>query len=373
MAAQAGAVATAWSPPDAPANWWLTAETFRAIAEDDVLLDLAAAVPAERLPPLVLSAAIRFLVTGQRPQPLVGYFPQPGGPQPPRDDGFRPALRAFCRSQADALARLCAAHRYQMNEVGRCLDVLPVLAQLTAADPRPLALVDLGTGAGLGLHLDRYRYSYDLADGASLVTGDPGSPVALSCAVRSGRPPVPERPITFSARVGVDTEPLDLTDPPTAAWLAACVPPEAGAVSRFAAAAAVARGDPAPVVRGDLLAVLPAVVAGLPADALVCLVDTYVHVFLPADRRARFDALVDRIGRDRDLDWISVDPLVPLGPDARATVQGLDVPAEWIRDNREQGVFGVIGRVSVRRGVRTGAVLGRAHPGSAWLEWTAQD
>ncbi len=116
---------------------------------------------------------------------------------------------------------------------------------------------------------------------------------------------------------------------------------------------------------------LPAVVAGLPPDALVCLVDTYVHVFLPADRLARFDALVDRIGRDRDLDWISVDPLVPLGPDATATVQGLDVPAEWIRDNREQGVFGVIGRVSVRGGVRTGAVLGRAHPGSAWLEWTA--
>jgi hypothetical protein len=149
---------------------------------------------------------------------------------------FRTRLGAFCRSQADALARLCAAHRYQMNKVGRCLDVLPVLAQVSAADPRPLALVDLGTGAGLGLHLDRYRYSYDLADGASLVTGDPGSPVTLHCAVRSGRPPVPEGPITFSARVGVDTEPLDLTDPLTAAWLAACVPPEAGAVSRFAAA-----------------------------------------------------------------------------------------------------------------------------------------
>jgi hypothetical protein len=370
VVAQARAIAAAWSPPDAPASWWLTAETFRAIAEEDVLLDIASGTPAERLPALVLSAAISHLVTEQRPRPLADYYPRPGGTQPPRDDGFRPALRAFCRSRAGALARLCGEHRYQMNEVGRSLDVLPVLAQVTAADPRPLALVDLGTGAGLGLHLDRYRYTYDLPDGDGLTAGDTGSPVSLVCAVRAGRPPVPARPLTMSVRVGVDTEPLDLADPPTAAWLAACVPPEAGAVTRFAAAAAVARDHPAPAVRGDLLDVLPDVVAGIPPDALMCLVDTYVHVFLPADRLARFHALIDRIGRDRDLEWISVDPLVPLGPDATASVQGLDVPARWVRDNREDGVFGVIGRVSVRGGTRTGAVLGRAHPGAAWLEWT---
>ncbi len=56
-------------------------------------------------------------------------------------------------------------HRYQMNEVGRCPDVLPALALVAKDDPRPLALVDLGTGAGLGLHLDRYRYTYRLPDG----------------------------------------------------------------------------------------------------------------------------------------------------------------------------------------------------------------
>jgi hypothetical protein len=34
VVAPARAVATAWSPPDAPASWWLTAETFLAIARD---------------------------------------------------------------------------------------------------------------------------------------------------------------------------------------------------------------------------------------------------------------------------------------------------------------------------------------------------
>ena len=123
-------------------------------------------------------------------------------------------------------------------------------------------------------------------------------------------------------------------------------------------------------MRGNLLDVLSDVVADLPHDALVCLVDTYVHVFLPPADLARFDDLLAQMGRERDLDWVSVDPLVPLGPDARRTVQHLDVPPEWIEENRKGGVFGVIGHVRIRDGVRTGTVLGRAHPGAAWLEWT---
>ena len=54
VAEQARAIADAWSPPDAPESWWLTAATFAAIAEEEVLLDLAAAIPPDRLPPLLL-------------------------------------------------------------------------------------------------------------------------------------------------------------------------------------------------------------------------------------------------------------------------------------------------------------------------------
>ena len=370
VADQARAVAAAWSPAGAPASWWLTAETFTAIAEEPVLLDLAVEVPTDRLPPLLLSAAITRLVTELQPEPLASYYPRPGGSQPPRDDRFRPALCAFAVAEREALNRLCAEHRYQMNEVGRCVDVLPALELVSAGDPRPLALVDLGTGAGLGLHLDRYRYRYRLPDGEHLVARPASSTVSLSCDVRTGRPPVGPHPPSIGSRVGVDSEPLNLTDPATAAWLAACVPPEASAVTRFAAAAAVARAHPAPTVRGDLVDALPKVVAELPRDELVCLVDTYVHVFLPPSELARFVALVDEIGRERDLDWISIDPLVPLGPHATATVQGLPVPQEWLTDNREGGVFGVIGRVSIRAGRTTGTLLGRAHPGAVWLEWT---
>ncbi|MGY1603995.1 DUF2332 family protein [Geodermatophilus sp. SYSU D00815] len=174
----------------------------------------------------------------------------------------------------------------------------------------------------------------------------------------------------IASRLGVDVEPLDLADAGTVRWLSACVPPETGAVTRFAAAVEVARARPAATLRGDLVDVLPAVAAEAPAGALLCLVDTYAHVFLPPGRLVAFRDAVARIGRDRDVEWISVDPLVPLGPAATGTVQGLDVPPDWLRENRDGGLFGVVGRLGVRDGACRGAVLGRAHPGGAWLEWS---
>lgn len=256
-----------------------------------------------------------------------------------------------------------------MNEVARCLDVLPVLGAIAERDRRPLALVDLGTGAGLALHLDRYAYTYRLAGGATLTCGDPEASVQLDCAVHGVAPDVPRQMPPILGRVGVDVEPHDLADPDTFGWLAACIPPEAGAVTRFAAASAIARSDGARAVRGDLIDVLEDAVAGMPEEATVCLLDTYVHVFLPPAQLARFDALLERLSRVRPIEWISVDPLVPLGPDADSTVQGLPVPDGWVEHNRAGGVFGVIGHVSLRDGRRTGRVVGRAHPSAAWLEW----
>jgi hypothetical protein len=359
VAAEALAIADAWSPPDAPSSWWLTAALFRGIASDPVLLDLGAAIPADRRPALLLSAAVRARAQGT---PFGRYFPV--DTQPPDDGGFARALSAFAAEHRGELAELCARHRYQMNEVTRSVDVLPVLGQVAAETGRPLALVDLGTGAGLGLRPDRYAYRYTLPDGSVATAG--AGPITVSCTVRSGVPPLPAG-LDVVARVGIDVEPSDLGDPATAAWLAACVPPEVGAVTRFAAAVELARAEPARIVRGDLLEVLPRVVAELPPDAAVCLVDTYVHVFFEADQLARFRETLAGLGRD--LDWVSVDPLVPLGPGATSTVQDLPVPAEWVRENREGGVFGVIGRLSVRDGRTDGTLLGRAHPSGAWLEW----
>jgi len=357
---QALGIAAGWSPADAPASWELTAELFRAIATEPDLLAIAARVPPDRLPPLLLSAAVRYLVTRLRPEPLAGYFPTPGSGQPPLDDGFRTALVAFVREHAGELAQLCAEHRYQMNEVARSADVLAVLGRL---DPqRPIALVDLGTGAGLGLQLDRYRYRF-----GDRTLGDPDAALTITPELRGRPAPLPARMPTIAARLGVDVEPLDLGDHRVREWLAACIPPETTAVDRFAAATEVARAHPADLVRAEVVDDVVGLCARMPEDALLVLVDTYVHVFLTDEQRARFRRQLTELGRD--LVWISVDPLVPLGPGGTESVQYLPVPPRALEASRA-GVTGVVGQLSVSRdGTAEGEVLGLAHPGGAWIEW----
>lgn len=376
VAAQAREIADGWSPPGAPPSWRLTAEIFRTISEEPLLLELAAEIPPDRLPPLLLAAALRYRVAECGPSPLAGYFPRPGGDQPPVDDGFRPALVAFCDAERLALSELTSRHRYQMNEVGRSSAVLPVLAQVAADYDRPLALLDVGTGAGLGLQLDRFHYRYRRAAAGTdrdVTAGDPASRLELVCTVRGDVPvPIPRAMPLIVDRVGVDVEPLDLFDDGVRGWIAACVPPEAGAVTRFEQAVEITRAHPERCVRGAANDVLPDLVAAMPSDAVACVVDTFVHVFFPPDELSRFHDLLAGIGRRRDVEWISVDPLIPLGPHAQQCVQGLEVPAELIASNRREGVFGLVSRLGWRDGVRTGAVLGRTHPSGAWLEQLAR-
>jgi hypothetical protein len=369
IAEQADAVAAAWSPPGAPSSWQLTAAQFAALRDDRELLAVAAQIPPDRLPALLFSAAATSLVLELEPHPLRDCFPRIGEPQPTLNRGFRSQYRAFCLDHRERLLELCAAHRYQMNEVGRCVDLLPALAQ-SIDEGREIVLVDIGTGAGLALQLDRYRYRFHQPDGRITMVGSARSEVLLETEVRgSQRPPIPRVLPEITDRVGIDSEPLDLEDPGVVAWLAACLPQEIGAVTRFHQAVQVAVANPARTVRGEALDVLAEVLAGIPEGPLVCLIDTYVHVFFTPQDLGRFHAFVADFGARRDLDWISIDPLVPLGGAADRSVLGVPVPTALVERNRRDGVFGVIGRVQIRAGTWSRALLGIAHPGAAWLEW----
>ena len=371
VADQADKIAAAWSPLGAPASWELTAAQFRALRDDDELLAIAATIPAEKLPPLLFAAAVTFLVLELAPRPLRDSFPQLGESQPPLGPRFVDDYRAFCLDHRDRLLELCARHRYQMNEVARCAQLLPALTP-AALDGRELVLIDIGTGAGLALQLDRYRYLYH-GPGAQLQTaGNPDAAVVLETDVRGDMvPPVPSLMPQIIDRVGIDIEPLDLSDGAVRSWLAACIPQEIGAVTRFHSALEVAIAHPGRRVRGDACLALPELLSQASGDALVCLIDSYVHVFFAAAELQRFQAIVAEFGARRDLDWISIDPLVPMGEHATETVSGSSAPPQLIQRAREGAVFGVVGRVSYRAGRRRDELLGLAHPGAAWLEWLA--
>ena len=361
---QAVGVARGWSPPGAPRSWRLTAALFEAIAANDGLLDRLAVLPADRLPALLGSAAIAFLVRRDRPVPLAGYFPEPGAAQPRFDDGFFPAFGAFCAARLDDIAELCQGHRYQMNEVARCTQIALGVAAASAGSADPVALVDLGTGAGFGLQLDRSRYRIGTS-----TYGPAEASLTLDCEIRGPVVPPPASLPPVITRVGVDLAPVDLADPAARAWLQACAPPEASALSRLAAAMDIARRHPAAIVAADVIDVLPGVLAGIPPQQHIVVADAYTAVFLPEQRRAELAALLAEAGQRRPVTWLSLDPLVPLGPAGRDSVQGLPLPPGLIREYQHGGVFAVLGARTFDRASDRSRLLARAHPSGQWIEW----
>jgi hypothetical protein len=362
--AQALEVAAGWSPPDAPDSWRLTAALLQTIAAHEELLSRLAMLPPDRLPALLASAAISFLVRRDRPVPLAGYFPEPGARQPRFDDGFYPAAREFFSARLDDIAAVCCEHRYQMNEVARCTQIALGIAATAVSRADPIGLADLGTGAGLGLQLDRYRYRL-----GARAFGPPSAALCLSCEVRGPHQPPPAGLPPIAERAGIDLNPIDLKDPAARSWLEACAPPESSALTRLTAAIEVTRQHPVKLVAGDVVEVLPGVLDRFPPGRSVTVVDAYLAVFLPPEQRQQLVGILAAAGRTRPVTWLSLDPLVPLGPTGHDSVQGLPLPASLVRDYQQHGVFAVLGARTFHGDTDRRRLLARAHPSGQWVEW----
>jgi hypothetical protein len=361
---QAIEVARGWRGPDAPRSWQLTSALFEAIAADRTLLEAIASLPEDRLPALLAGAAITFLARRDTSAAIHAYFPVPGDPQPAFDAGFLPAFRAFSSARLGDILGVCHQRRDQMNEVARCSQLVCGLAAVAGPSDGPVALVDVGTGAGLALSLDRYRYRF-----GGLEVGPRGSPLMLACAIRGERvPPVSPLP-SIAERIGIDIDPVDLEDDEAREWLEACAPPEATALTRLTAAIEVVRAHPMTMLAGDAVELVPQVLAGLPHRRPAVVVDSYTAVFLPEERRHVLWRALEEAGRARTVIWLSLDPLVPLGPAGSRSVQGLAVPSQLVADYRRNGVFAVLGARRFPEPADQGRLLARSHPSGTWLEW----
>ena len=318
-----------------------------------------AALPPDRLPALLASAAIVPGAPGPAGSPG-RLFPEPGAPQPRFAAGFFPAARDLSGS-LDDIAAVCAGRRYQMNEVARCTQIALGVAATAVPGADPVALADLGTGAGLGLHLDRYRYQV-----GPRVSGADGAALSLSCDVRGSLEP--PQVTAGHHRAGRDrAAPIDVEDPAARSWLEACAPPEAAALARLAAAIEVTRRYPVKPVSWRRRAGAGRGAGEFPAGAQRVVVNTYLAVFLPPETAA-LAAIMAGAGRTRPVTWLSLDPLVPLGPAGgqrpgprAARGAGPRLP--------EHGVFAVLGARTFEGGTQRGRLLAIAHPSGQWVEW----
>lgn len=281
----------------------------------DALRAIGTAPARQRHPAGILAALHDLAMTGRAPALAAAYAAADG------DAAAAAAIHTLLR-MSDAVVALAGRRPVRSNETGRCAVLYPAVAEAAhRVGANAIGLVDVGCRAGLDLNVDRVGIAY--SNGQSL--GDPSSPVQQSARIVGDRD-LPERAIPeVVARIGIDVDPVDVTDADEARWLRACLPPDQPErIAMLDAEMALAATAPPLLLRGDALELVGDAIAGVPANALPVVTTTWALARLPLESRLRFLHRLDESATGRAVAWVSVEgvgvaPAIPTLGDRRAS------------------------------------------------------
>ncbi len=286
------------------------------MSESDEALRAIEAAPAGKRHPTVILAALHDLALAGRAPALAAAYAAGD-----RDAAAAAAIDAL-QHMTDSVVAVAARRRPRPDETGRCAVLYPPIAEAARrGGANAVGLIDVGCSAALNLNVDRVGLTY--SNGQSL--GDPSSPVRLSSSVVGDRP-VPTRAMPeVVARIGVDLDPVDVTDADDARWLRACVwPDQPERAARLEAEMALAASAPPLLLRGDAVDVLPDAFAQVPADALPVVTTTWALSRVPLESRLSLLHCLHEAAAGRAVAWVSVEgvgvaPAIPTFSDRRAS------------------------------------------------------
>jgi hypothetical protein len=286
-----------------------------ALSESDEALAAIEAAPARKQHPTVILAALHDLALAGRAPALAAAYAASDG------DAAASAAIDTLLGMTDSVVAI-AVRRPRADQTGRCAVLYPAIAEAARrVGATAVGLIDLCCSAGLNLNVDRVGITY--GNGQSL--GDPSSPVQLSASIVGDRPLPTHAMPEVVARVGVDRDPLDVTDPDDARWLRACVwPGQPERVARLDAELALAATAPPLLLQGDPVELVPDALARVPSDALPVVTTTWALSRFPLERRLRLLHRLDETAAGRPVAWVSAEgvgvaPAIPTLGDRRAS------------------------------------------------------
>jgi hypothetical protein len=287
-----------------------------ALSESREALRAIEAAPARKRHPTVILAALHDLAIAGRAPALAAAYAAADS-----DAAAGAAIDTLLR-MTDSVVAIAVRRKTRANETGRCAVLYPAIAEAARrAGANAVGLIDVGCCAGLNLNVDRVGITY--SNGQSL--GDPSSPAQMSSSIVGARP-IPTRVMPeVVARVGVDLDPVDVTDADDARWLRACLcPDQPERIARLEAEMALAATAPPLLLRGDAVEMLPDAFGHVPAGALPVVITTWALSRFPLESRLRFLHRLDEAATSRAVAWVSVEgvgvaPAIPTFGDRRAS------------------------------------------------------
>ena len=337
-----------FSEVDAAETSPLYARVAVALSESEEALRAIEAAPARKRHPTVILAALHDLALAGRAPALAAAYADTDG-----DAAADAAIDTLLR-MTGAVVAIAVRRRVRGSETGHCAVLYPAIAEAARrAGAQAVGLIDVGCSAGLNLNVDRVGITY--SQGGLL--GDPSSPVQQSASVVGDRP-IPTRAMPeVVTRVGVDRDPVDVTDADSARWLRACLPPDQPErAARLDAELALAATAPPLLLSGDALEMLPDALARVPADALPVVTTTWALSRFSPDRRLRFLYRLEEAAGGRPVAWVSAEGM------------GVAPTIPTLGDRIASG-HSIIGLAVFDRSARPAEALGRCWSRGRLLSW----
>jgi hypothetical protein len=321
-----------------------------ALSQSDVALRAIETAPVRQRHPTVILAALHDLALAGRAPALAAAYAAADG-----DAAASSALDVLLR-MTDSVVAQAARRRILAHETGHCAVLYPAIAEAARrVEADAVGLIDLGRPAALNLNVDRVGITY--SNGQSL--GDPSSPVRLSAAIVGDRP-VPARSLPeVVARVGIDRDPVDVTDADAARWLRACLAPDQPErIAKLEAEIELAATDPPLLLKGGVVERLSDAFAHVPGDALPVVTTTWALSRWPLESRLRFLHRLVEAAAGRAVAWVSAE--------------GVGVaPAIPTLGDRPAFGHSIIGLAVLNRSALHAEAIGRCWSRGRWLAWLA--
>lgn len=314
------------------------------VVQDNNLRAIAARARKGQPHANLLFGAVHFLLLRGAAHPLRAFYPDLNEGRAEPGDPF-PAFRDFVAANRTEIESLIAAHVTNTNEVGRSALLHPGFQYLAATSSTPLNLIEIGPSAGLNLIWDQYGVRY-LEGDALRASIQPNAELVIECALRGILvPPTGPMPAVHH-RIGLELNPVDLTNDADRDWLRALIwPDQVSRLTRLDKAIALFRTQSPEIHKGDALALLPDALRAMPEDEPVCIYHTIALYQFSRDMRQALEDILTLAALRRPV-W-------------RLSFEGVDT-ARY-----------VLSLIRYHDGTREEQVLANAHPHGSWVEWLA--
>jgi hypothetical protein len=277
----------------------------KVVAQNQPILELLTQRQTGQQASFLLFGAVHYLLLSGVQHPLRDFYPSLAGKAAADPEKAGPVLLDFCHGYHDELGTLIRTRLVQTNVVKRASGLLVALSAVRRRCQQPVHLIEVGASAGIHLHFDRYRYVI-----GGRVFGQRNAKVAIETQWRGKQPPpdLDDLPPIVS-RIGVDLNPVDVTDPKERLWLRALVWPEnQHEADLLSAALESVAFDPPTIVAGDAIDVCPTLGQRLPPGEPRVVFHAATRMHVPIERRAAFDEAVDAVREQGPLYHVWLEP-----------------------------------------------------------------